>query len=649
MSLPSGFLDELRARVSLTSVVGRKVQWDQRKSNQGKGDMWAPCPFHQEKTASFHVLDREGYYYCFGCHAKGDAITFLKDTENLSFMEAVQELARQAGMTLPERDPGLQKQIDARSVLADVMEKAVRYFRMMIKTQAGREASLYLDGRGLSEGTQNRFDVGYASDNRQGLLKALTEQGVREEQLIECGLCIAPDNGGAPYDRFRNRVMFPIRDARGHCIAFGGRAMDQNARAKYLNSPETLLFDKGRSLYNIGSARSALGKSHPLIVSEGYMDVIALSQAGFETAVAPLGTAITENQLQMMWRLHPEPVVALDGDAAGLRAAYRLIDIALPHIDASRALRFALMPEGQDPDDVIQKGGPEAFQTLLENAIPMVDLMWRQATEGQNFDSPERKSALEHALQNQTRLIKDAGLRRNYETALRDKRWDFFRAQTSPRYLTSQKGGGRRNSAPVTQVTKASRLAARDGFSADHLKESVIIAALINCPKALEGMIDELQGFEFFTSEYGEIVRVLCQYLPQSREDAEARVSDAMGKRVLEMLWSENHVHIAPCMKQPQNVEMTIMTVQAEVQKLAIQRGLAAELEEVSRGSEQDIDDTSVWRITRAVEAKNTTLAPTSEDKAAYDMADNGARINRSEKDGWEKLLSEISFSKEKK
>ncbi|MGA0371884.1 MAG: DNA primase, partial [Paracoccaceae bacterium] len=316
MSLPSGFLDELRARVSLTSVVGRKVQWDQRKSNQGKGDMWAPCPFHQEKTASFHVLDREGYYYCFGCHAKGDAITFLKDAENLSFMEAVQELARQAGMTLPERDPGLQKQIDARSVLADVMEKAVRYFRMMIKTQAGREASLYLDRRGLSEGTQNRFDLGYASDNRQGLLKALTEQGVREEQLIECGLCIAPDNGGAPYDRFRNRVMFPIRDARGHCIAFGGRAMDQNARAKYLNSPETLLFDKGRSLYNIGSARSALGKNHPLIVSEGYMDVIALSQAGFETAVAPLGTAITENQLQMMWRLHPEPVVALDGDAA---------------------------------------------------------------------------------------------------------------------------------------------------------------------------------------------------------------------------------------------------------------------------------------------------------------------------------------------
>ncbi len=647
MSLPSGFLDDLRARVSLSSVVGRKVQWDQRKSNQAKGDMWAPCPFHQEKTASFHVMDRDGYYYCFGCHAKGDAITFLKEAENFSFMEAVEELARQAGMTLPEREPGLQRQIDVRSVLSEAMEKAVHYFRMMLKTQAGRDAALYLERRALSEETQNRFDIGYAPDNRQGLLKALTNQGVREEQLIECGLCIAPKNGRTPYDRFRNRIIFPIRDARGRCIAFGGRAMDANARAKYLNSPETLLFDKGRSLYNIGFARSALGKKHPLIVSEGYMDVMALSQAGFDTAVAPLGTAITENQLQMMWRLHTEPVVAFDGDAAGLRAAYRLIDVALPHIESNRALRFVLLPEGQDPDDVIQTGGAGAFQVLLGDALPMVDLMWRQASEGQNFDSPERKSALEVALQNKTRLIKDAGLRRNYETELRDKMWSFFRARSSKSYRVLSKGAVRAK--PVTQMTKASSLAVREGFSADHLKESIIVAALINCPKAIEGMVDDLQGFDFYTSEYGEVLRVLCDNPPMSREDAEAQVAEAMGKKVLEMLWSENHVHVTPCMKHPQDVEMTAMTVQAELQKLAIQRGLAAELEEVSCGAGQDIDDTSVWRIIRAVEAKNNALAPSFENKAAYDLAENGARINRSEKDGWDKLLSEISFSKEKK
>ena len=647
MSLPPGFLEELRSRVSLTSLIGRTVQWDQRKSNQAKGDMWAPCPFHQEKTASFHVLDKEGYYYCFGCHAKGDAITFLRETENLSFLEAVEEIARQAGMTLPARDPGLQKQMDTHSVLSEVMEKAVRYFRMMLKTHTGREAVLYLERRALNEKTQVRFDIGYAPNRRQDLLEALTDQGVREEQLIECGLCIAPESGGTPYDRFRDRIMFPIRDSRGRCIAFGGRAMDENASAKYLNSPETVLFDKGRSLYNISPARSALGKKHPLIVSEGYMDVIALSQAGFETAIAPLGTAITENQLQMMWRLHPEPVVALDGDAAGMRAAYRLIDVALPQIDANRALRFVLMPEGQDPDDVIQAGGAGAFQALLDDAVPMVDLMWRQASEGQNFDSPERKFALEVVLQNKTRLIKDAGLRRNYETALREKRWSFFRSQASTNYATPSKRALRAE--PVTQMTKASRLAAREGFSAGHLKESIIVAALINCPKAVESMVDDLQGFDFHTSEYGEVLRVLCLNLPQTREDAETQVSEAVGKKVLEMLWSENLVHVTPCIKYPEDVEMTVITVQAELQKLAVERGLAAELEEVSRGAGQGIDDTSVWRITRAVEAKNNALEPTSEDQASYNTAENGARINRLEKDGWDKLLSEISFSKEKK
>ena len=647
MNLPSGFLDELRMRVSLTTVVGRKVQWDQRKSNQAKGDMWAPCPFHQEKTASFHALDREGYYYCFGCHAKGDAITFLKEAENLSFMEAVEELAREAGMKIPERDPGLQKQMDAHSVLSEVMEKAVRYFRMMLKTQAGREATLYLKRRALSEETQDRFDIGYAQDNKQGLLKALTDQGVREEQLIQCGLCIAPDNGGMLYDRFRNRIMFPIRDVRGRCIAFGGRAMDANARAKYLNSPETILFDKGRSLYNMGYARSALGKKIPLIVSEGYMDVIALSQAGFETAVAPLGTAITENQLQMMWHLHSEPVVALDGDAAGLRAAYRLIDLALSNIDANRALRFVLMPEGQDPDDVIRNGGAGAFQALLEDALPMVDLMWRQAIEGRNFDSPERKSALEVALQKKTRLIKDAGLRRNYEIALREKRWSFFRPKPLKIYPRSSKVVVRTK--PVSQMAKASRLATREGFSADHLREKIIVAALINCPKAIECMVDDLQGFDFRTPEYREALRLLCHNLPETRDNAEKHISEVMGTEVLEILWSEKHVHVMPCMKHPHDVEMTVMMVQSELRKLSIQRGLAAELEEVSRVAEQDIDDTSVWRITRAVEAKNNALVPSSEDKDTYDMAENGALINRSEKDGWDKLLSEISFSKDKK
>jgi len=305
MSLPPGFLDELRTRVTLSAVVGRKVMWDRRKSNQGKGDMWAPCPFHHEKTASFHVDDGKGFYYCFGCQAKGDVIGFIKETENVGFMEAVELLAREAGMTMPQADPKARERADRRTQLADVMEEAVKFFRMSLNTAVAENARQYLVKRGLDAAALDRFEIGFAPNSRDGILLALTGRGIAVQDLIDTGMCIKPDDGGRPYDRFRGRIMFPIRDARGRCIAFGGRSMDPNARAKYLNSPETMLFDKGRSLYNHAPARGAVGRGQPLIVAEGYMDVIALCLAGFEGAVAPLGTAITENQLNMVWQISP--------------------------------------------------------------------------------------------------------------------------------------------------------------------------------------------------------------------------------------------------------------------------------------------------------------------------------------------------------
>ena len=291
MSLPPGFLDELRTRTSLSQVVGRKVMWDPRKSNQGKGDMWAPCPFHQEKTASFHVDDRKGFYYCFGCHAKGDAISFVRETENVDFMEAIRILAAEAGMTMPERDPQAQAKADRRTQLADAMDVAVQYFRLQLKTAAGSAARDYLDRRGLKEVTQDRFEIGFAPDSWQGLWDHLKSKNVEDDLILGCGLAKPSTKGGKPYDTFRGRIMFPIRDARGRCIAFGGRAMDPNDNAKYLNSPETELFDKSRTLYNFGPAREAAGKGQPLLVAEGYMDVIALVEGGFGAAVAPLGTA----------------------------------------------------------------------------------------------------------------------------------------------------------------------------------------------------------------------------------------------------------------------------------------------------------------------------------------------------------------------
>jgi len=398
MSLPPGFLDELRSRTSIVDVVGRKVMWDPRKSNQGKGDMWSPCPFHHEKTASFHVDDRKGYYYCFGCHAKGDAIKFVTETENVGFMEAVEILAEEAGMTMPKRDPQAQQKADRRTQLAEVMEMAVQHFRLMLNAGAGAEARAYLDKRGMAQETRDRFDIGFAPDGWQGLWDALTGKGVAPDLILGAGLAKPSNKGGKPYDTFRNRIMFPIRDARGKCIAFGGRAIDPNDNAKYLNSPETELFDKGRSLYNHAPAREAAGKGQPLIVAEGYMDVIALCEAGFGASVAPLGTAVTENQLQLLWRISDEPIIALDGDKAGIRAAMRVVDLALPLLEAGKSLRFAIMPEGQDPDDLIKAKGAWAVQKVLDAAMPMVNLLWQREIEGKVFDSPERRAALDKLL-----------------------------------------------------------------------------------------------------------------------------------------------------------------------------------------------------------------------------------------------------------
>ena len=256
MSLPPGFLDELRSRASLSQVVGRKVLWDARKSNQGKGDMWAPCPFHQEKSASFHVDDRKGFYYCFGCHAKGDAISFVRETENVSFMEAVEILAREAGMPMPKQDPRAQEKADKRTQLAEVMELAVQYFRLQLRTGAASAARDYLAGRGLTQQALEQWEIGFAPDQWQGLWDHLKAKNVEDALIMGAGLAKPSSKGGRPYDTFRGRIMYPIRDARGRAIAFGGRAMDPNDNAKYLNSPETELFDKGRSLYNVRDART---------------------------------------------------------------------------------------------------------------------------------------------------------------------------------------------------------------------------------------------------------------------------------------------------------------------------------------------------------------------------------------------------------
>ncbi len=642
MSLPPGFLDELRSRASLSQVVGRKVIWDARKSNQGKGDMWAPCPFHQEKSASFHVDDRKGFYYCFGCHAKGDAISFVRETENVGFMEAVEILAREAGMPMPARDPRAQEKSDRRGQLAEVMEQAVQFFRLQLRTRAASETRAYLDRRKLSDQQRERWEIGFAPEGWQGLWDHLRGKGVDDDLILAAGLAKPSDRGGRPYDTFRNRIMFPIRDARGRCIAFGGRAMDPTDKAKYLNSPETELFDKGRSLYNLGPARAAAGKGQPLIVAEGYMDVIALEAAGFQAAVAPLGTAITENQLQMLWRIAPEPIIALDGDAAGLNAAMRLIDLALPLLEAGQSLRFAIMPEKMDPDDLIRDRGTAAMQELLDQAQPMVRLLWRRETEGRSFDSPERRAMLDKSLRDKIKTIRDSSIRNHYGQEIKNLRWELF----SPRRNASRKPWkpGTKPAAVPMAGTRASMLVAADEAMQDHMREAVILAAVIATPQIIAEFESGLETMRCSDPTHARLRDLILQSTPA--DDMRKAICARMGPETLENLHALRHVAISPCVRNPGDVDLARMTLEEELAKLKARHGLSAEIAEAVEDLGGVADEALTWRLSQAAQARNRAIRSEHEDKAEYDTGDNGARINRTERARFDALLDKIRNGK---
>ena len=615
MSLPPGFLDELRARVTLSGVIGRKVVWDNRKSNPAKGDLWAPCPFHQEKTASFHVDDRKGYYYCFGCHAKGDALSFLKEAENMSFMEAVELLAREAGMTMPARDPKEAEKADRRSELAKVMEEAVRFYRLQLKTGAGAAARDYLARRKLSEAAQDRFEIGFAPEGWQGLWDQLKGRGIADDLILGAGLAKPSTKGGKPYDVFRNRIMFPIRDGRGRCIAFGGRAMDPNDSAKYLNSPETELFDKGRSLYNHGPARDAAGKDQPLIVAEGYMDVIALVTAGFAAAVAPLGTAITEDQLRLIWRLHPEPLIMLDGDAAGIRAATRLVDLALPMLEAGQGLRFVILPEGMDPDDLIRLRGREAMARAVETAQPMVSLLWRRETEGKVFDSPERKAALDKSLRAAIKRIADPSIRAHYGEEIIRLRRELFGGPPRPAFVPRGPGRGQRGrpgpGAPLAPLpaTRGSLLAAARGPEVeDYLHEAMILAIALSHPRALERFEGQFETAEMRDPGHDRLRHALLAALhagPLPDGAAfRARIEAVAGAEV-EKLMALAHVRIAPPVRNGEDTELAVMCLAEELARLEARRGAEAEIEEAMEDLTGLADEGLTWRLSQAAAARH--------------------------------------------
>ena len=377
MSLSPQFLDELRARTSLSALVGQTT-----KLQKAGREMRGCCPFHNEKTPSFYVNDDKGFYHCFGCSAHGDAIKWLTDQRGLPFIDAVKELAQAAGMEMPAQDRQSAERAERAKGLHEAMADSSAWFVEQLGGLGGGEARALLEKRGLSAETARTFGIGFAPDSRGRLKAALKDYG--DPLLVEAGMLIQVE-GKEPYDRFRGRLMIPIRDARGRVIAFGGRVLD-GGEPKYLNSPDTPLFDKGRTLYNLDRAAPAARKANRVLVVEGYMDVIALAQAGIAEAVAPLGTALTEAQLERLWRMVDVPVLCFDGDAAGQKAAIRAAHRALPMLAPGRSLSFVTLPQGQDPDDLVKSGGAAAMEKLLAEPQPLVDRLWQAELAAEPLD-----------------------------------------------------------------------------------------------------------------------------------------------------------------------------------------------------------------------------------------------------------------------
>lgn len=511
MRFDDRYIEELKARLRPSDIIGRSV----KLKRQGR-EFVGLSPFSKEKSPSFFVNDDKGFFHDFSSGKHGDVISFLQETERLSFVEAVSRLAAEAGMALPAEDPQAAEREQKRQGLADWMDLAQKWFAANLRRSVGKATRDYLERRGLPEDQWDRFGLGYAPNDREGLKQALIQRGARPGDLVEAGMLIAPEGGGQPYDRFRDRLMFPILDARGRIVSFGGRAMNPDDRAKYLNGPESPLFHKGSTLYGLPEARRILGAEkrgeQGIIVVEGYMDVIALAESGYQGAVAPLGTAMTEEQLGILWRLLPpldareagrdySPILCFDGDKAGIRAASRAVERALPLLTPTQTVRVAYLPEGEDPDSLIKQSGKGAMQAVLDQAKPMIDALWDITAEGRRLQTPEERGAFIAALKQKTARIADETLRRLYQDAVQQKLSTAFQWQKSADRGFGGASGGQfwgkdRNkrgfSAPIV-----TNLARKQPRSANLLRERVLMAIILNHPALFHDFGEDLARIDF--------------------------------------------------------------------------------------------------------------------------------------------------------
>ena len=587
MAISSRFLDELRDRIGLADVVGRRVRLT-KKGHEHSG----LCPFHKEKTPSFTVNEEKGFYHCFGCGAHGSAFDFVMETEGLNFREAVDKLAADAGMQVPQDSPEERQRAERKKTLYDVVEAACVHYQSQLRRPEGALGLDYLRGRGLSEETLAKFRLGYAPDRRDGIKRALGALGIKEAELIAAGLIIKRDDGST-YDRFRGRVMFPILDRRGRVVAFGGRILGSDKDvAKYLNSPETDLFHKGRLLYAMDSAQVAARAGQALVVTEGYMDVIALYQAGFEGAVAPLGTALTEDQILELWKIMPEPVLCFDGDNAGQRAATRAAERALALLKAGVGIRFATLPQGEDPDSLVQAQGANAFQEIIDHAKPLSQVLWDIEVGAGATDTPEGRAALQKRLDDHVRRIEDATVRSHFQSSFKDRVWNLGREGRS-----TGGGGGKGRTFKPGKSWKPQRPAVFEGDAKHRAvksarvdmtssREEILLATLINHPEVFEEVGEKLGNLAFTTLPLDnlrqEALKTLSGEQGLDTDVFQRHLRDSGYAEILDQLLSARvfeHAYFA----RPDEDTLRALEGWNETYELYCRRDLQAELEDAQR------------------------------------------------------------------
>ncbi len=480
-----GFLDQVLARTSIIDVVGRKVVWDKKKSNPSRGDFWACCPFHGEKTPSFHALESKGIYHCFGCGVSGNAFDFVMETENLGFGEAVEKLATIAGIEIPKESPVSKENYSKSQRALLALAAARKIFEDNLSKDEGKIARNYLQKRGLVKTDWVEFGLGYSPNSRTYLKERLTAQGFTIPELLDAGLLRQADDNKDTYDLYRNRLMFAIEDANGKTISFGARALSDDIMPKYLNGPESLVFSKSFNLYRFHKAR-ANSKSAPLVIAEGYMDVIALEKAGF-AAVAPMGTALTEDQLKIAWRAKQKPIICFDGDSAGKKAARRALERALPLINVNRTIGFAILPEGQDPDDILKTNGKQKLFEIIESAKDFTRFMFDDEFENTtNINTPEAKALLRSRLRNLANEITDEDLKAEVKIAIKDYIDEKFGRQNAGNFAAPRFIGKKNSTAPTPELINSVKSKIKESLKKPPRLLYDIIGAPILRPELLE-------------------------------------------------------------------------------------------------------------------------------------------------------------------